>query len=326
MSHRLNTQTDFKGSVSQLSAKLKLTRTAVQALDVVAPRLSTQLVLSHFLNPRHKEQVDYTAQLPKDGERLEIFHNLMKLTGWAWGDTGPAVLLVHGWESHTGKMAGFVKPLLEHGFRVVAFDAPGHGMSPNTPTHLVDYAQAIQSVIEQQGPFYAIIAHSLGAAATTISLQDAPENMPQQLVLLSPMRDLQQQIDIFATVAGLSPKRKDRLNKAVVNHTGRSLDQCSSVNAVRQFNIPGLVIHDHDDVLIPWESGVTIAENWNGARFITTQKLGHRRGLRNQNVLHHVLNFLTTPAQRSRQHLEYADHRRGVEDIGPVIALPVREM
>lgn len=48
------------------------------------------------------------------------------VTTYAWGE-GPAVLLVHGWSSHTGCMAGFVDPLLERGFRVVAFDAPAHG-------------------------------------------------------------------------------------------------------------------------------------------------------------------------------------------------------
>jgi pimeloyl-ACP methyl ester carboxylesterase len=228
-----------------------------------------------------------------------------------WGDTGPAVLLVHGWESHVGRMLPLVQPLLNQGYRVVAFDAPGHGLSPRTATHIIDVGDAVQDVIEQFGPFEGIIAHSFGAAATTVMLAREPQLMPKKLVLLSPMQDLEQQLDIFSKVAQLSPSRKTRLQHLVTRRVGSSLSQCSTVNAVRFFDVPGLVVHDRDDRLIPYEVGLTVAHQWYGAELISTNGLGHRLGLSNPDVITHILRFLEeAPQHQLYSHLVRHSYRR----------------
>lgn len=285
---------DFKGDVSQLNWKLRFLRRSLQIIDRVSPQLSTHLLVSHFIHPRHKKGVQYEHHLPQGGRRIEIFHNLTKLTGWAWGEEGPAVLLVHGWESHVGRMLPLVEPLLEQGCRVVAFDAPGHGLSPRVSTNLIDAGYAVQNVIEQYGPFHSIIAHSFGAAATAVVLAREPHLMPRKLVLLSPMRDLEQQLDIFAEVARLSPNQKTRLKAQIARRVGWPFSQCSTIEAVRSFEVPGLVVHDRQDRLIPHDVGITIAQQWRGAGFISTDHLGHRLGLSNAEVIHQILSFLET--------------------------------
>ena len=45
----------------------------------------------------------------------------------------PAVYLVHGWGGWRWQLDAFVAPLVEAGFRVVAFDAPSHGDSDPGP-------------------------------------------------------------------------------------------------------------------------------------------------------------------------------------------------
>lgn len=284
---------NFQGDVLRLSWKLELIRSVLGWIDRLLPVWSTRLMLYLFLQPRRKKDMNYAAHLPPGARRLQIFHNLTRLTGWTWGDTGPAVLLVHGWEGHTGRMAPMVKPLLDQGFRVVAFDAPGHGLSPHTATHLIDYRDAIQDVIEQHGPFYGIVAHSFGAIASTILLADEPRFMPEKLALLSPMRDLDQHLDIFATLAGLSPDRKARLRKLVARRLGVTfLEQCSTIEAVQYLDIPGLVIHDRQDLLIPYEVGKAIAKNWLDARFVLTHQMGHQQGLKNDFVIKTVTDYL----------------------------------
>jgi len=59
------------------------------------------------------------------------------------------VLLVHGWEDHSGAMLSLVEPLRERGYRVVALDAPGHGLSPDIETHLLDTGEAIAALMHQ---------------------------------------------------------------------------------------------------------------------------------------------------------------------------------
>ena len=66
-----------------------------------------------------------------------------RVAGWSWGD-GPAVYLVHGWAGVGGQLAAFVPPLLAGGFRVVTFDAPGHGASAGRRSSIIHFADALR--------------------------------------------------------------------------------------------------------------------------------------------------------------------------------------
>lgn len=283
---------DFKGDVTRLSWQLRIFVAALKTLDRLAPMAAARLMLTKFITPRRKRDADYTGQLPPDARRVEVIHNLTKLTGWTWGESGPAVLLIHGWEGHTGRMIPLINPLLAAGYRVFTLDAPGHGLSPSAKTHLLDVGHAIQAMMEQHGEFYAVIAHSFGAAATAIMLAREPQLMPKKLVLLSPMRDLQQHFDIFANIAQLSSQGKERVKALAAKRIGLPFEMISAVEAVRAFQQPGLVIHDRDDALIPYEVGAMIADNWRDCRFISTDKLGHRQGLNNPEVMAAICQYL----------------------------------
>ena len=295
---------DSKGDLKHLSWGLRLLRVIGQVIGQFFPKLWIPLLVYIFTHPRRKKDVSYAQHLPAGARRVDVFHNLMRLIGWTWGETGPAVLLVHGWESNAGRMLTLVEPLLEQGFRVFAFDAPGHGLSPNAATNLVDVGYAVQSIIEQHGPFDSIIAHSFGAAATAIMLAHEPELAPRRLVLFSPMRDLQQQIDVFADVARLSSACKTQLEIEITRCVGLPLEQCSTVEAVRSLNISGLVVHDHDDRLIPYSVGVSVAQHWYGSQLISTDRLGHQLALRHLEVISQIVDFLEpTPQHEDLFHM-----------------------
>jgi predicted alpha/beta hydrolase family esterase len=289
----LNTK-EFKGDVTQLSAKLRLFVAAMQVMERVAPSVVTHMMLNKFLSPRRKKDMGYANHLPVGAQRLSVSHGDLRLTAWRWDGAGPAVLVVHGWESHTGRMLPLIKPLVAQGYRVVALDAPGHGLSPAAQTDLLDVSYAVQAALAQHGPFDGIIAHSFGAAATAVALARAPHLAPEKIVLLSPMRDLEQHVEIFANIAQLSPTAVARLKTRIAERVGQPLAQCGTIEAVRAFTRPGLVIHDQDDLLIPYTVGQIVAQNWEGAQFISTEKLGHRRGLGNTAVLNHLFTFLGT--------------------------------
>ena len=291
--------TDLKSDVAQLTWPLRLFVAAMNGLDRLAPQVTTHLMLRRFVQPRRKKECNYESRLPGGAQRLAVPHNNLTLTGWVWGETGPAVLVMHGWESHTGRMTPLIKPLVAQGYRVFALDAPGHGLSPQAPTHLQDVSEAIGAMLRQHGPFYGVVAHSFGAAATAVCLARQTELMPEKLVLLSPMRDLAQHLDIFAGIAQLSPERKTRLKALVAQRQGLSFETCSAVAAVRRFATPGLVIHDQDDRLIPHAVGQEIAQHWAGARFVSTSRLGHRRGLGNAQVIGHIVGYLAGETERA---------------------------
>ncbi len=289
---------NFKTDVKHLTWPLRLFVAAMNGLDRAFPQVTSRLMLVKFVTPRRKKNGRYTSHLPTGATRLAVQHNNQTLTGWCWDGDGPAILVMHGWESHTGRMAPLIKALLAYGYRVFALDAPGHGMSPQANTHLQDVGEAVRAMIVQHGPFHGIIAHSFGAAATAVMLSRHPELMPEKLVLLSPMRDLAQHLDIFACIAQLSPAAKERLQGLVRQRLGLSFEAFSTVAAVRAFTRPGLVIHDQHDRLIPYKVGEEIARNWAGTRFVSTSRLGHRRGLGSQQVVGHIADYLSDGAVR----------------------------
>jgi pimeloyl-ACP methyl ester carboxylesterase len=280
------------GKVANLSPTLRAFAVAMRGLDRIAPRLATEWMLQHFLRPRRRRASDYRKCLPEGAERLAVEHRGQQLTGWSWGEKGPAVLLVHGWEDHSGAMLSLVAPLRERGYRVVALDAPGHGLSPSMATHLVDTGAALAALMAQCGRFEGIIAHSYGAAAIAILLDRQPQWTPDHLTLVSPMQDIRQHLAIFAGIAGLSLAGWNRLQHRVQDLLGRALGEISTLAAAAQLRAPGLVVHDREDPLIPYVVSARIAARWRAAELVTTCGLGHRRTLGCPDVVHEILNHL----------------------------------
>ncbi|MEE4638619.1 MAG: alpha/beta fold hydrolase [Wenzhouxiangella sp.] len=277
------------GKVARLSPALKAFAIAMRGLDRIAPRLTTELMFRHFVRPRRRRTCDYRDCLPAGAERLAIDYRDHSLTAWCWGKKGPAVLLVHGWEDHSGAMLSLVEPLRQHGYRVVALDAPGHGLSPDLDTHLLDTGEALAALMRQIGRFQAIIAHSYGAAATATLLARQPQWMPDHLTLVSPMQDIRQHLAIFAGIAGLSLAGWNRLQHRVREALGQPLDDISTLGAAEHLNTPGLIVHDREDPLIPYAISARVAERWRDAELLATQGLGHRRTLGCPDVVGEIL-------------------------------------
>lgn len=68
---------------------------------------------------------------------------------------------------------------------------------------------------------------------------------------------------------------------------------CPEVLA-RQLDVPGLVIHDQDDRDVPIEEGAAVARAWPGAQFVRTTGLGHRRILRDPEVIARAAAFIAS--------------------------------
>ena len=71
---------------------------------------------------------------------------------WRWGSRdAPAVLLAHGWGGNAAQMRPFVFPLLQAGYRVIAYDQPAHGVSDGKLTGLPDFADVLAEVAWHHG-------------------------------------------------------------------------------------------------------------------------------------------------------------------------------
>jgi len=280
------------GGMARLTPTLRAVVAGAAALHAVAPRLTTEVMLRHFTQPRRKARRDYRDRLPEGYCHLQVPHGKQALTGWQWGRSGPATLLVHGWEDHTGSMVHLVPGLLAQGRRVYVLDLPGHGLSPRARTHLVDASDALTAMLRACGPVESIVAHSFGAAATCLMLEQMPSLSPERLALVSPMQSIDQHLEIFTSIAGLSPARAEHLRRRVTHLLGCPPDAVCALKAARSLNLQALVVHDRHDPVIPHGVGHSMAQSLRGARFLSTSNLGHRGVLRCPEVRAQILDHL----------------------------------
>jgi pimeloyl-ACP methyl ester carboxylesterase len=201
------------------------------------------------------------------------------------------VLLAHGWGGNAAQMRAFVFPLLSAGYRVIAYDQPAHGVSGGRLTGLPDFADVLAEVAWHHGGVKAVIAHSLGAAAAALSLSSGKTTF-EKIVLVSPPSDLVGYSRRFARWYWIPEPVRKAMQTAIEERYGVLWEDLEVARIAPRLGAQALVIHDRDDRMMPWQHGATVARLWPGARLLTTNGLGHRRILADENVTRAAADFI----------------------------------
>ncbi len=214
---------------------------------------------------------------------------------YQWGEQGPFVYLVHGWNGRGSQLAAFAAPLVAKGYRVVAFDGPGHGNTPG-PNHatLPRFARVLQSLTQQLGPAEAMIAHSFGSAVVTYALSHHLLTT-QRVVSLSPVSRMRFLTEYFFQGLHIPPGVQRRFHHRVEKEFGVDIWTRISPdhNVPGLGHVPALLLHCQDDQDIPAHEGARLHNLWPNSRFVQTEGLGHRRILRDPEVVRQVVEFVT---------------------------------
>ena len=264
-------------------------RAAFAVLARVAPGLAARWALDLFFTPHGRRRSRRGSAFLAAGRRLDVRVEGRRVVGWSWGH-GPNVYLVHGWAGVAGQMAAFGPPLVASGFRVLAFDAPGHGVSEGRRASIVHFARALRAIAAQEGEAYAVIAHSLGAAATTHALTEGLHL--SRAVFVGPTAGPRDWADRFRNHLGIPTHVMDAMRERSERWLGLSWEQFDIPRLAQSQRLPLLVFHDRHDLEVPWKDGAAIAAAWPGARLVTTTGLGHQRILRDQGVVREAVSFV----------------------------------
>jgi len=238
------------------------------------------------VKPAEQEILDWgnTSRIPFDGGELAVT---------TWGSTGPAVLLMHGWGGARAQMAGFVDPLLFAGYRVVAFDQPGHGESDGKTTNLLEIAPTMDLIVQREGPFHAIIAHSFGTLITSYALVERNFPPPARLVYFGAFNRLMDSLPRFQVLANLPDEIMDGFRAMLYELFGHGvLEAITNETLTPRIDVPALMFHDVTDNVTPIEDSRSIAHAWKQAHFVETEGLGHRGALQSRSIHEQVVEFL----------------------------------
>jgi pimeloyl-ACP methyl ester carboxylesterase len=271
------------------AAQIWAIRTAFATMGRVAPELAAGWAEALFCRPPRHEPRARDREFLSTGKRYTLVRGQQEIAAWEWG-RGPLVLLVHGWGSRAGRFSTLGPALVEAGFRVVAHDAPAHGMSSGKDAALPLFAEALRTVGAQFGPAAAVIGHSLGGAATVLALRAGL--VAERAVLISAPSNIEVFSHRFAGFFGLPPRVRDIMQRNLERRFAMTWADVHSDRMARSLTQPALIVHDHEDTDVPTADARAIAGAWPGARLVITQGLGHRGVLRSSEVVHYILEFL----------------------------------
>lgn len=255
----------------------------------VAPALSARVAERLFCRPPTGERRAPEEAFLATGTRDEITTEVGRLATWRWG-RGPAAVLVHGWGSRAGRWASLAPRLLEHGFGVLAYDAPAHGQSPGRDASLPVFRRALHGVLAQLGKAPALlVGHSLGGAAVALVLADGVA--AGRAVLIAAPADPESFADRFAEYLAIPDLVRSTMQRNLERRHGVAWGDLHIPSALRGVRVPGLVIHDADDRDVAFSDAEAIAGAWPGAELVRTGGLGHRAVMHDPQVLDTVQRF-----------------------------------
>jgi pimeloyl-ACP methyl ester carboxylesterase len=273
--------------------------TGINTLTRFSPKLAGRLAFRLFATPpppriREKEQrfVDRADRL--DRRILE-----WEVPVYAWGPTdGPIAFCAYGWGYNAGRWRHYVPALVEAGYRVVAFDPPGHGHA--TGPRVLDYptmAEIMTELMRSFGGIDLVLAHSFGGSCLVESLRRLPPTeRPVRICLLAIVSEVRWLFVGFADFMGFS----DRTFRALVLHiqqrTGRRLDEFDvTIPAAELTDIPTLLVHDPRDATTAYRHAQRNHSHWPGSLLYSPEGAGHHLGT--PEVTKVILRFLIRGAR-----------------------------
>ncbi len=265
-----------------------------------SPAVLGELAASIFLHPLRE-----TRKTPRELGYLQgarpftLSSSAGDLAAWEWGEANRLLVgLLHGWEGHGAQLGAFAAPLVAEGFRVLTFDAPGHGDSPGDECSAPLIGRLVVAMEQQVGPFFALVAHSMGAAAAAMAAVHRARAAVQGarirgLVFLAPPVSQLDRVERTSRRMELSPEVRAAFQAAIVRRTGLSFAEADMHHAAKLAPCPLLALHDPEDRDTDYAATEEFVAQWRGARLVPCPGRGHYRLLSTTEVVRQGVEFIS---------------------------------
>lgn len=278
----------------KFSAGLAWQRSVFRFLWRIAPDTAVQRAARLLLTPPRHAFSEAEFAVMEEASLLPVATIPGRLIGWRWGRArDPVVVLVHGWGGRGTQLKAFIAPLLERGFSVVAFDAPGHGMTGGAESSLPHFLHGLNTVLDHLGPVHAVIGHSLGAAVAAMVMARRPAIV--RAVFIAPPASLTESTRRVAGALDWPEALTAAVQRRIEHRFGVSWNAFEAERAGGEQAV--LLIHDHQDREVPLADGLRYLRTWPRARLLETRGLGHRRVLEDATVVAAVADFVAGDGQ-----------------------------
>ncbi|NNE25889.1 MAG: alpha/beta hydrolase [Saprospiraceae bacterium] len=243
---------------------------------LISPKFAARQAFKLFKTPRARKLTASEIKYLKSAQIDNIQVKEHTIAVYHWKGTGPSILLVHGWESNSARWRLFIKMLQDLDYNIYALDAPAHGMSTGKYFTPLEYAEAIDLVV-RKFKIQKILAHSVGAYATIIyaSMMHPPENL-DYLILKAPTGSFRRTTETYFDLLNFNLRLRKAYVALIESSYDKTIADFASFNLIKNVDIPGILIHDKTDRVLPIEDSHLIDRAWTNGKFIITEHFGHR--------------------------------------------------
>jgi len=270
----------------------KIIRGLLKFLFKILPSLGTRLAYVIFCWPIFGKIRNREQQIRSKADQSSSLINGKLIKQFRWGSAEKKVLLVHGWASNGGGLGGFVNPLTESGYQVVAFDGPAHGDSEGHLTNLIEFSNVLIEIIKKEKP-EAIITHSFGSAASVLGLSEDDQLSIKKMIMITTPDELEEVIRDFSDQMDFTNHHHDLLVKYISGRFKKDVKDMQVHKLVHNIKVKqAKLFHDKNDDVLSFEGAKHVAENWDDLDFIPVEGKGHYRILWDKEVINKALEIL----------------------------------
>jgi pimeloyl-ACP methyl ester carboxylesterase len=221
------------------------------------------------LQPVRRRPRPLPPALAEAARDIEIPVGRSSMRGWLL-IPGPrpsgVVVMVHGWGYNGGRMASFAVPLLGNGIACLLLDLRGHGRNPNEPAysaaHLMDDLRAARDWLDARpelaGLPAGVLGFSFGGLGALVSAARDPR-WSAAAALAAPLGPMEA-TRLYLRSRGLPAELLSRLLRpAFTEVLGVDPETLSGPANLAGLDRPALIVHGHEDEVVPVEQGMGLA-------------------------------------------------------------------
>lgn len=262
-------------------------------LEMIAPPLAYSLAFKLFFSPIRFKQPKREQPIVDQANKIKFTINSKEVQFYSWGATGnPVAVVVHGWSGRASQFFTIIESLRTLGYQVIGFDAPAHGQSDGKTTNIKEFYQALEIVQQQYGKIDVSIGHSFGGVALLYAASRGME-LNNVITISSPTigDDI---LKGFSKKINASEKTGNALRKLVYIKFNIKFEDITACQLIKSVHIGHLLIlHDKNDMEVPFSNGVALHELAPTSTLILTQNLGHTRILRDKKTSKSIEAFIS---------------------------------
>ncbi len=270
-----------------------------------APRQAVSLAIRLFSTPPRPAIREKERAFLKTARQVRRQLAGLPVVEYHWGEeNAPLVVLSYGWGYNAGRWRHFVPELVTAGYRVLAYDPPGHGLAPAGQLNLPLNAAILRTLLEDYGPAEAVIAHSFGGSSTVYALQQLPEYLhPRRVAIMASFSYVPNVFGGYRKALGLWSSLYWRMVRRFEQHIGHPLEHYDfALMAGRLPHVQALIVHAPEDRVTPYGESLRYFSFWPGSLLLSPAEGGHHLGT--AGITQEVLDFVLegkAPALAERQ-------------------------